>query len=104
MITQEEYDRVQSLLGRKGKPRPKTHVFAFTGLIRCGWCGAMVTAEEKFKHQKNGNVHHYIYYHCTHNTNPACTQKSVELQELARQVDAILSIVTISEAFKNWAI
>ena len=35
MITLEEYDRVQILLGRKGKPRPKRHTFAFTGFIRC---------------------------------------------------------------------
>jgi site-specific DNA recombinase len=36
IITLEEFDRVQILLGRKGKPRPKKHIFAFTGFIRCG--------------------------------------------------------------------
>ena len=35
MITEQEFDRVQIFLGRKGKPRPKTHTFPFTGLIRC---------------------------------------------------------------------
>src|SRR6202008_3704499 len=39
MVTEEEYDRVQVLLGRKGKPRPIRHTFAFTGLIRCDECG-----------------------------------------------------------------
>jgi DNA invertase Pin-like site-specific DNA recombinase len=62
MVILEEYDRVQVLLGRKGKPRPQRHSFAFTGLIRCGACGAMITAEEKIKRQKNGNVHRYVYY------------------------------------------
>lgn len=52
MITEEEFDRVQKLLGRKGRPRPKRHRFAFTGLMNCGTCGAMITAEEKIKHQK----------------------------------------------------
>ena len=48
MVTEAEYDRVQTLLGRKGNPRPRTHgVFPFTGLIRCGECNGMVTAEEK---------------------------------------------------------
>ncbi len=47
MITPEKYDKVQILLGRKGRPRPKKYNFAFRGLIRCGECGAMVTAEEK---------------------------------------------------------
>jgi hypothetical protein len=36
MITQDEYDRVQVFLGRKGNPRPKKYNFAFRGIIRCG--------------------------------------------------------------------
>jgi hypothetical protein len=43
MITPDEYDKVQILLGRKGRPRPKTHEFAFTGSIRCGECGYAIT-------------------------------------------------------------
>jgi hypothetical protein len=48
MITEAEYDKVQTLLGRDGNPRPQSQLeFAFTGLIRCGECDRMVTAEEK---------------------------------------------------------
>ncbi|MBI2278896.1 MAG: recombinase family protein [Candidatus Brennerbacteria bacterium] len=104
MITEEEYQRVQVILGRKGKPAPKSHLFAFTGLMRCAVCGSAVTAEEKFKHQKNGNVHHYIYYHCTKKKNPNCLEKSVEVKELHRQIDGALEGITVSEEFKNWAI
>lgn len=104
MITEEEFDRVQVLLGRKGKPRPKKHQFAFTGLMRCGSCGAMVTAEEKIKRQKNGNVHHYIYYHCTKRINPNCTEKAIEVKELNKQIDQMLVGLNISEKFKYWAI
>jgi hypothetical protein len=49
MITLEEFDRVQFLMGKKGKPRPKKHTFAFTGFIRCGECGCLYTAETKRK-------------------------------------------------------
>lgn len=104
MITEDEFDRVQFILGKKGKPRPHTHKFAFTGLMRCGSCGAMITAEEKFKKQKNGNVHHYIYYHCTKKITPNCTEKSIELKNFTKQVDEIVSKLTISEKFKDWAI
>lgn len=104
MITEEEYDRIQFLLGRRGKPRPKRHKFAFTGLMKCGSCGAMITAEEKFKKQKNGNVHHYIYYHCTKKIHPDCTEKSVEQKDLSEQIDKILEGLNISDKFKNWAI
>ena len=34
-------------------------------MITCGLCGSGVTAQEKYKKQKNGNVHRYIYYGCT---------------------------------------
>jgi site-specific DNA recombinase len=56
MITEAEYDRVQILLGKKGNPRPKSQrEFPFIGLIKCGECGRMVTAEEK---------HQIICSHC----------------------------------------
>jgi site-specific DNA recombinase len=44
IITEEEFDKVQVLLGRVGKPRPKTHVFDFVGMMRCGECAAAITA------------------------------------------------------------
>lgn len=104
MITEEEYQRVQAILGKKGKPAPKSHLFAFTGLMKCAGCGSTITAEEKFKHQKNGNFHHYIYYHCTKKKNPKCLEKSIEVKELHRQIEGALEGITISEEFKNWAI
>jgi DNA invertase Pin-like site-specific DNA recombinase/predicted metal-binding protein len=104
MITAEEFDRVQLLLGRKGRPRPKEHRFEFTGLMRCGHCGAMITAEEKIKHQKNGNIHHYVYYRCTKRKDPHCPEKTIELKEFNRQVDEVIAGINISEKFKGWAI
>ncbi len=103
MITEEEFDLVQKLLGREGRPRPKTHRFAFTGLMKCP-CGAMITAEEKIKKQKNGNVHHYVYYHCTKQKDKNCVEKSVELKNLNTQIDTLLKNLTISDKFKDWAI
>lgn len=104
MITEKEFDQIQFLLGRKGRPRPKEHKFAFTGLMKCGNCGAAITAEEKFKKQKNGNVHHYIYYHCTRKKNPNCVEKSLELKEFNRQVDKAIEGLTIPERFQKWAL
>lgn len=104
MITEEEFDRVQKILGRKGKPRPKEHRFAFTGLMRCGNCGAMITAEEKIKRQKNGNVHIYIYYHCTKQKDENCAEKMVKLEDLNAQIDTLVKNLTISDKFKDWAI
>src|SRR3989344_3807661 len=103
MITQDEYDRVQFLLGRAGKPRPKTHIFAYTGLMRCAGCGARITCEEKWKHHKNGNTHHYVYYRCTGGKSPDCTEKSVEVKVLEKEIDEFLSTIQIPPEFHEWA-
>lgn len=102
MITREEYDRIQTLLGRGSKPKPETHTFPYTGMIRCGECGCMVTAENKTKRNKNGNVHHYIYYHCTKRKGP-CNQKCIEVKELERQVSETLGKVQPPKEFHSWA-
>ena len=104
MITYEEYRRIQELLGGKEKPKPKTRFFPFRGLIRCGECGAMITAEEKIKRQKNGNVHRYVYYHCTKRKDPNCSQKCIEERELERQILDILENIRIPQEFCEWAI
>lgn len=98
VITLEEYDRIQKLLGRKGKPRPKTHAFAFTGVIRCGDCGCLITAEEKTKFIKStGQLKSYVYYRCTKKkTDIKCSQKGViSVEELEKQIESEIAKVDI---------
>ena len=104
MINVTEYDRIQELLGRKGRPRPQKHSFPFRGLIRCGSCGATITPENKTKHQKNGNIHHYTYYHCTRHIDPCCIEKSIRGKELNEQILRILKRIEIPIEFHQWAI
>lgn len=53
--------------------------------MRCGECGASITAEEKTKYYKRTNrCAHYIYYRCTKKIKP-CTQKYIEQNELEKQ-------------------
>ena len=104
MVTEEEFNKVRVILGNKLKPAPHTKIFAYTGLMRCGHCKAQITAEEKYKHQKNGKVHHYIYYRCTKKKDLKCIEKYIEIKELEKQIDELLSQVEIDEDFKNWAI
>ena len=104
MITKKEYDKLQIILGRKGKSRPQKHEFPFTGMIKCGECGAMITAEERVKIQKNGNVHNYIYYHCTKRINPSCSQKTIRDNELENQIIDELEKIDLSKDFIEWTI
>ena len=107
MITLEEFDRVQMLLGRKGKPRPKTHEFAFTGSIRCGVCGCLYTAQTKHKLIKStGKIKEYTYYHCTRKTlKVKCDQKEViPVEDLELQIEREIEKYTILPEFLQWAL
>ncbi len=103
MISVEEFNQIQRLLGNKPSSAPKTHDFAFRGPITCGECGALVTAEKKIKRQKNGIVRNYTYYHCTKRKNPDCTQKSVEEADLEKQIADVLGSIEIPSEFHKWA-
>ena len=104
VITEAEYDRIQRMLGRVGKSRPQTHFFAFTAMITCGECGAYITAEEKTKHQKNGNTHHYTYYHCTKRKGVPCSQSAITEKELAGQIGQRLEQIDVPARFKTWGV
>lgn len=104
MITKTEFDLAQRVMDGRSFPQSQRHVFAFTGLMRCGECGAFITAEEKTKHQKNGNVHHFTYYRCTRRIKRDCSEPPVRVEELERQIFDILGKISIPAQFREWAI
>lgn len=102
MITIDEFDRVQKILGRDGKPRPKTHRFAFTGSLHCAECGCLFTAIEKEKLIKStGKIKKYTYYYCTRKkVNIKCSQKKVIAeQDLELQIEKEIEKFTILPEF-----
>ncbi len=56
MFTHDEWEVIQTVLGRPTRPAPHTRVFAFTGLIRCGSCNYQITAEENVAPQGSWTV------------------------------------------------
>ncbi|MBP6949095.1 MAG: recombinase zinc beta ribbon domain-containing protein [Candidatus Pacebacteria bacterium] len=108
MITMDDFDKVQIMLGRNGKPRPKQHFFTYTGLMKCGECGCAITACEKTKIIKTtGQLKKYTFYYCTRRKagTENCTQKKViTLEELESQISTELEKVTISDTFKEMAL
>lgn len=108
MITLEEFERVQKLMGKNiGKPRPQTHQHPYTGLITCGECGAMITASTKYKKIKStGETHRYDYYHCTlRKKYVKCTQRTVVKENvLEEQIEKEILKYTILPEFRDWAL
>lgn len=94
ILSMEQFGQIQRWLGRPGRQKPKRYGFTFTGLIRCGVCGLMVTAERKI----NRFGSRYLYYHCTkRNVGQKCRQPSVETRALEAQIVAFLESITIDQ-------
>jgi site-specific DNA recombinase len=131
MVTDKEYRRAQVLLGSKGKQQPQTREFAFTGIIRCGECNSMITAEEKhhltcttckhkFSYENNTacpkckidisdmnkpTIKDYYYYRCSKkNKNHKCKQKFIQAKELETQINEILLGLKIDEEYLKIAL
>ena len=103
MISLEEYDQIQFILGRKGKPRNKKNDFAYTGMIKCAVCGCAISADRKFKVKKStGTRREYTYYCCTHkNREHKCKEGSIEVKELEKQIDGNLAQYELSDKFRE---
>lgn len=107
MITLDEFNRVQELLGQHGcHKRPYKNDFAFAGLFSCGVCGCAITAEHKAKYnQSQQATKGYTYYHCTHKRKQAnCHEASVEEIELNEQIKLNLSSLAMNEKLLAWAL
>lgn len=96
LIGKELFDAVQEQLKRDRIVR-ETKEFAFTKLITCGLCGSGVTADEKYKKLKNGNVVKYVYYGCTRSRDLHCKCGYIREEELVKQMVKIVEDLDINE-------
>ncbi len=107
MITVEEYDQIQGILGRKEKPMSHKHEFAFTGFIKCGCCGCAVTASRKIKHIKaTGEFKAYSFYHCTKRRGSSvCNDKRYTTQkEMETMIINKLENIKLLPRWKEWVL
>lgn len=107
MVTKEQFDRVQQLLGKTGRSRPIKHYFAYGGcILHCSECNCAITGYHKTKTQKNGNTHNYTYYACTKRKGIPCSQVPVTESSLESDIEKVLSQIQIPETIHgilmNW--
>lgn len=89
LISKELFDLVQETRGvNKGVWGSKT--FAFRGLLKCGRCTADITAQDKFKTLKNGDVKRFVYYNCTRRKDPSCAEKYVNEERLCELMQGFI--------------
>src|SRR5260221_505078 len=125
MITQDEYDLAQRILGSRGRPRFINREFAYSEWMK--WiCGSSITAHDRFrrwcytckkkfnaetfelcpqcKNEFSDNLIHLVSYHCSRKKNPKCKQPSISLTNLEKQIDNILGTFEIPEDYSKWAL
>ena len=95
IITKKLFDQVQTQLkGNEAKVYQKKE-FAFTKLITCGLCGSGITADEKYKKLKSGEINSYIYYGCTKTKDLNCSSGYIREEELIKELLRIVDEIEI---------
>ena len=94
LISWEQYQRIQARLKKRNRAIPLAsraykHLFTYRGLIRCGRCSSMVTAE----YTTNRFGKRYTYYHCARkhrSRGEICPERSAQEGEIEKQLVGFL--------------
>lgn len=131
LMTPDDFEKLQILLGNKGRPHFIKHEFPYKEVLKCAYCGGSITCEEKwhirctvckhkFQKTKGGNscpkcktlienmkkpwMRRYILYSCVNGRKGKCTQKSININNIEARINKELSRFEIPEHLKGWAI
>lgn len=96
LISKELFDLVQTQI-KSQFVRSEGKEFAFTKLMTCGLCGSGITADEKFKKQKNGNIHRHVYYGCSKSKDKNCKCGYINEIDLIKQFEDLIENIDINE-------
>ena len=105
IITKDTFDKVQLVIQKRGWFHTKLfraprYDFAFTGFIKCHYCGCSVTAESRpFFFPKTNNRVNYLYYHCTKKKGVCCQKGYTREEVIAVQFREMISSLSVSEAW-----
>ena len=97
IVSKATFEAVQEVLDERSRPRKSkvSHNFPFTGLLRCGGCGASIT--DQFA-KGNGGI--YRYYRCTKKLGK-CHQPYIREDLLTGQLKNKLQKVALCEDLKE---
>ena len=92
-ISKKIFDKVQEVLKQRGKPQKTTNEpRVFCGLLKCGTCQMMITAELQKGH---------VYYRCTRKSKVIkCSEPYIREEALDTQLSSLLEKFSLRE---DWA-
>ena len=107
MISLEEFDHAQMLLGSRGKHRQNSYVYSYASMIRCGVCDCMVNAKTNIKYIKSTNSRKvYVHYYCNRKSEARPCDQNVytSLEVLEASIEKELAKYTILPEFRDIAV
>lgn len=132
VISEEEFWRIQGMLGKKGRPKPQKRTALYNHFMRCRDCGGATTPDFKFQiicsdcrkkfsclnaeecpgcgraieDMKNPTYLTYVYYYCvSRKKNQTCTKGGVLESKLeAKLLADIEQNLQISSELSKWCV
>ena len=93
LISKKLFDSVQVILDNRCRNhKPAEPKYAFTGLLKCEFCGCSITAEKQKGH---------IYYHCTKKKGSCFSKKFLREEALLPQINEAIKKVYIDDETKG---
>lgn len=108
MITMDEFEKVQQLLGTKEKQLPYSNQHAYTSIINCTVCNGKYSVTQKRKYIKATDSYQlYTYYHCSRKGDKRnCNidvQKPLTKRDLEKQISEIVYSFALDKDIVDWA-
>jgi site-specific DNA recombinase len=97
IITKDLFDKVQEHLDGRYIPKTESKEFAFTKLMKCGYCNSGITADEKFKKLKDGGTNRHVYYLCANKTREGCNNPPINETDLIQELENLLDSIDLDE-------
>jgi site-specific DNA recombinase len=101
MVTPDEFEGAQALLGRPGRSRPSRHTFAYAGMLSCGLCGRTLVPEVHTK--RSGK--RFVYYRCRGRTDDGpCANPCLPEAAFEQQLEADFRRLTLPREAVQWIV
>ncbi|HVW82443.1 MAG TPA: recombinase family protein [Candidatus Paceibacterota bacterium] len=97
IVAKELFEKVQASIQDHYIPKTESKEFAFTKLIKCGYCESGITADEKFKRLKDGGTNRHVYYMCTRGKGVECKNPAVNEKDLIESLSNLLDTLDLDE-------
>jgi len=104
MVSLDEFEKVQNIIsGKYGKYEalPERTPLPLSGFIKCGACGATITADRKTRRYKNGTTQEFCWYRCKKNKG-VCKEAYLKADKLEEQVKNYISNLELEPRFIDW--